>query len=139
MAEEAFLPYQFRGSGYRIELRVYQFDAIARRPELMPKFRMVTIGGSNPREVDLIFDHNCNIRVRRRTARRRPLALRATAPPRSKQKQASSYATTSKTRWTSTSFLVAIVRQSSRIESLKTTSGGLGHFFKLGACRVGGW
>ena len=36
-------------------------------------------------------------------------------------------------------FLVAIVRQSSRIESLKTTSGGLGHFFKLGACRVGGW
>ena len=35
--------------------------------------------------------------------------------------------------------LVAIVRQSSRIESLKTTSGGLGHFFKLGACRVGGW
>ena len=24
-------------------------------------------------EVDLIFDHNCNIRVRRRTARRRPL------------------------------------------------------------------
>ena len=41
-------------------------------------------------------------------------------------------------RWTP-SFFVAIVRQSARIESLKTTSGGLGHFFKLGAGRVGGW
>ena len=100
---------------------------------------MVTVGGSNPREVDLIFDHNCNIRVRRRTVRRRPLALRATAPPRSKQKQASSYATTARHGGRQQVFLVAIVRQSSRIESLKTTSGGLGHFFKLGACRVGGW
>ena len=41
---------------------------------LLPKFGMnVRVGGSNPMEVKLFFDHNYNIRVGEGTVRRRPL------------------------------------------------------------------
>ena len=91
-------------------------------------------------KVDLFFDHHCNIRRKKKgTARRRPLhrgQRHLQGQNRSKQARTQQQQDTVDVN---KFFFVAIVRQSSRIESLKTTSGGLGHFFKLGACRVGGW
>ena len=138
MAEEATYPQRFGPVRVRIVSPKYETRCKGEPVRIAAEI-YGGHGGSNPVEVDLIFDHNCHIRVREGTARRRPLhrgQRHLQGPNRSKQartQQQQGMVDANKF------FLVAIVRQSSRIESLKTTSGGLGHFFKLGACRLGGW